>query len=173
MSEKDTSQILIGYDTLPTDKHCCVATFQEKALSIATQKKNACQEENLKLCAKCPQASTCLTRLLVRHVRINDGRLIVSLCTHPHTCTYMYMCVQCTYIDDHNAAKVSRKTAPFGGLGINSGLQPHILKLICDLLDRRDEKLLMPDARTVVGSGRDRVFASAVSRTMILIVVAR
>ena len=88
---------------------------------------------------------------------------------------YLYMCVQCTtYIDDHNAAKVSRKTAPFGGLGINSGLQPHILKLICDLLDRRDEKLLMPDARTVVGSGRrDRVFASAVSRTMILIVVAR
>ena len=86
---------------------------------------------------------------------------------------YLYMWVQCTYTDDHNAAKVSRKTAPFGGLGINSGLQPHILKLICDLLDRRDEKLLMPDARTVVGSGRDRVFASTVSRTMILIVVAR
>ena len=84
----------------------------------------------------------------------------------------MYMCVQCTYIDDHIAAKVSRKTAPFGGLGINSGLQPHILKLICDLLDRRDENLLMPDARTVVGSGRERVFASTVSRTMILIVVA-
>ena len=66
---------------------------------------------------------------------------------------YLCMCVQCTYTDDHNAAKVSRKTAPFGGLGINSGLQPHILKLICDLLDRWDEKLLMSDARTVVGSG--------------------
>ena len=67
---------------------------------------------------------------------------------------YIYVCAMYVYIDDHNAAKASRKTAPFGGLGINSGLQPHILKLICDLLDRRDEKLLMPDARTVVGSWR-------------------
>ena len=42
MSEKDTSQILIGYDTLPTDKPCSVATFLEKAFSVATQKKKAC-----------------------------------------------------------------------------------------------------------------------------------
>ena len=166
MSEKDTSQILISHDTLPTDKPCYVGTFQEKAFSVATQKKNACQEENLKLCAikrhrrlnnqnALKSSKHMSDRLLVRHVRINDGRLIVSMCTHPHTCTYICVCnVRTMYIDDHNAAKVSRKTAPFGGLGINSGLQPHILKLICDLLDRRDEKLLMPDARTVVGSGR-------------------
>ena len=162
MSEKDTSQILISHDTLPTDKPCYVAAFQEKAFSVATQKKNACQEENLKLCA------------IKRHRRLNNQNALKQAHVWQAACTpcaykwwtpysfnvysstymYLYMCVQCTYIDDHNAAKVSRKTAPFGGLGINSGLQPHILKLICDLLDRRDEKLLMPDARTVVGSGK-------------------
>ena len=41
----------------------------------------------------------------------------------------------CIHLKDHRR-DLSRKTSPqlFGGLGVNTGLQPHILKLICDVM---------------------------------------
>ena len=70
----------------------------------------------------------------------------------------------CEYIWKTTGGGLSRKTSPqlFGGLGANTGLQPHILKLICDVCDTlcvlKMRNFWYPTSEKYYGSGMKQSF---------------